>query len=70
MNQTLAYLPSSGDWACACGAELERARTEVTYLGNAFTIELLACPRCGLTLVPEELAVGKMLEVEQLLEDK
>ena len=30
----------------------------------------MACPQCGFILVPESLAVGKMLEVEQLLEDK
>jgi hypothetical protein len=28
------------------------------------------CPRCGLVFIPEELALGKMAEVEKLLEDK
>jgi hypothetical protein len=42
----------------------------VAYLGNAFPVELLRCPQCGLTFVPEELALGKMAEVEQALEDK
>ena len=42
----------------------------VTYLQGGFTITLMTCPKCGLSLVPEHLAVGKMFEVEQLLEDK
>ena len=28
------------------------------------------CPECGFVLVPEELATGRMLEVEKILEDK
>ncbi len=43
---------------------------DVTYLGSVFTISLLTCPACGLPLVPEALALGRMAEVEQLLEDK
>jgi len=33
-------------------------------------VELPACAVCGLVLVPEALALGKMLEVEKILEDK
>ncbi|MBP1753072.1 MAG: hypothetical protein H6Q57_1908, partial [Geobacteraceae bacterium] len=29
-----------------------------------------ACAACGLVLVPENLALGKMAEVERILEDK
>jgi Zn-finger nucleic acid-binding protein len=39
-------------------------------LDNAYPVELLRCPRCGLTWVPEEIALGKMAEVEKTLEDK
>jgi hypothetical protein len=46
------------------------AKVEVAYLGNAYPVELLKCPKCGMVLVPEELAVGKMAEVEKTLEDK
>ncbi|WP_192895297.1 DVU_1557 family redox protein [Pelotomaculum sp. FP] len=42
----------------------------VTYLDNNFKTDLPRCPRCGLIYVPEELAGGKMLELEQTLEDK
>ena len=54
----------------ACGRFLELQKTEVTYLGSVFTLELPACPSCGTVFVPEELATGKMLEVEKILEDK
>jgi len=58
-------------WHCAgCNQPLQPAKMQVTYLNSAFDVELMACPSCGFTLVPESLAVGKMLEVEQLLEDK
>lgn len=66
----LVYLPEDGDWSCACGARLEPGPVVAGYLGSAFTITLLTCARCGLELVPEKLALGKMAEVEQLLEDK
>lgn len=66
----LSFLPKT-DWRCGkCGEPLTPRVTEIEYLGNQFSVELLACPNCGLTLVPEELALGKMFEVEQLLEDK
>lgn len=64
------YLPEGGDWACACGAELVPGPVVAGYLGSAFTITLLTCAACALELVPEGLALGKMAEVEQLLEDK
>lgn len=64
------YMPESGDWACACGAELVPGPVVAGYLGSAFTITLLTCADCALELVPEGLALGKMAEVEQLLEDK
>jgi hypothetical protein len=31
---------------------------------------LPACPKCGLVLITEELAMGKMAEAEKALEDK
>jgi Fe-S oxidoreductase len=67
------YRPESGDWRCSCGGErreLAPRAVEVRYLGGVFTISLLACPACGLTLVPEGLALGRMAEVERMLEDK
>lgn len=67
---TFSFLAET-DWHCAaCSESLQPAKVNVTYLNSVFTVELMACPGCGFILVPEELAMGKMLEVEQLLEDK
>lgn len=53
-----------------CGCALEPGKVTVEYLGNRFPVELPRCPSCGLVFVPEDLALGKMLDVEQALEDK
>jgi len=59
------------NWLCAgCGIALQPGKVTVSYLNNAYPVELLRCPRCGLTWVPEEIALGKMAEVEKTLEDK
>ena len=58
-------------WVCAkCNRPLEPAKVDVSYLGNAYPVELLQCKQCGQVFVPEELALGKMAEVEKTLEDK
>ncbi len=58
-------------WSCTkCSLPLEMAKVPVSYLGNEFPVDLLKCPGCGLVFVPEDLALGKMAEVEKLLEDK
>jgi len=65
------YAPEFGVWRCAeCDAPLAPSPVVMTYLGSVFTISLFGCPLCGQTLVPESLALGRMAEVEQLLEDK
>lgn len=53
-----------------CNQALVPGKVTASYMGSRFPIELLCCPVCGLTFVPEGLATGKMLEVEQALEDK
>jgi Zn-finger nucleic acid-binding protein len=59
------------NWICAgCNIALEPGKVTVSYLDNAYPVEMLRCPRCGLTWVPEEIALGKMAEVEKTLEDK
>ena len=55
---------------CRCEVPLEINRVELSYLGNSFWLDLPTCPSCGLYLTPEELATGRMAEVEQLHEDK
>lgn len=57
-------------WRCSCGGKLILHKIAAHYLGNRFEIELPTCSQCGFILVPESLAVGKMLEVEKILEDK
>jgi hypothetical protein len=39
-------------------------------MGNRMTADLPQCPVCGFVMISEELALGKMAEVEQALEDK
>lgn len=58
-------------WDCGrCGVTLQVSKVTAAYLGNAFPVDLLKCPSCGLVYVPEALALGKILEVEKMLEDK
>lgn len=49
---------------------LETGKIEMTYQGHFFPIDMLRCPVCGETYIPEDLATGRMLEVEQTLEEK
>jgi Zn-finger nucleic acid-binding protein len=68
---TLRFLPDDMNWICLpCNVQLEPGMVELHYLGNLFKVELPVCPQCAAVLIAEGLAVGKMLEVEQLLEDK
>ncbi len=58
-------------WVCVgCSQPLVPGKVDISYLGNSFPVDLLKCPICGLVLIPEELALGKMAEVEKALEDK
>ncbi|HTY98897.1 MAG TPA: hypothetical protein VMB75_03635 [Rhodocyclaceae bacterium] len=62
---------SQPELSCArCQRPLEPGKVKASYLGNSFEVELLRCPGCGFVYVPEALALGKMLQVEQALEDK
>lgn len=64
-------LSSYTGWMCAdCGVQLALGKVDISYLGNSFPVDLLKCPNCGLVLIPEDLALGKMAEVEKALEDK
>jgi Zn-finger nucleic acid-binding protein len=54
----------------ACNVPLEMGKVDAAYLGQRFPVELPRCPTCGFVYVSEELALGKMLKVEQALEDK
>lgn len=67
----LSFIPEKIEWRChACNRMLEPGHAELQYLGASFSVELPVCPSCGLVLITEELATGRMLEAERLLEDK
>ena len=53
-----------------CGIKLTLGKVTLSYLGSNFPVELYKCSQCGLVYVPEELAIGKMQQVEAALEDK
>lgn len=58
-------------WLCGkCQQAMILEKTTVKYLGGHFEVDLLKCPQCKMVLIDEALARGKMLEVEQNLEDK
>ena len=58
-------------WICnRCRVPLEVQTVRLQYLKTIFALHLPVCPRCGMILIDEELATGKMAEAEQALEDK
>ncbi|MBT0665140.1 DNA-binding protein [Geobacter pelophilus] len=58
-------------WSCdRCAVALVPGKVEFSYMGGSFKVDLPVCPDCGLVLVPEELAVGRMADAEKILEDK
>jgi ribosomal protein S27AE len=58
-------------WSCGkCGQHLQPVSVNIEYMGSSFFVELPGCPTCGTILIDSELALGRMLEVEKLLEDK
>ncbi len=73
MNESKTYyvIDPEGKLRCSkCGVPLIKSTAVFGYLDNAFPVELPVCPECGFVYVPEELALGKVLSVEKVLEDK
>jgi hypothetical protein len=63
--------PEDLTWQCSkCKVNLVVGPVTLSYMGNRMTADLPQCPVCGFVLISEELALGKMAEVEQVLEDK
>ena len=59
------------DWVCyRCDVALAPKTTKLNYLNSSFEAELMSCPHCNKVFIGEQLALGKMLEVEKSLEDK
>jgi hypothetical protein len=62
---------SESGWICnRCKVPVEVQKVRLQYIKTIFAVDLPACPRCGMILIDEELATGKMAEGEQALEDK
>ncbi len=62
---------SAIEWVCnKCKAPVEVQKIRLQYFRTVFALHLPACPQCGMILIAEELATGKMAEAEQALEDK
>lgn len=58
-------------WKCfRCDQQLVADSVLAEYLGNNITTQLPQCPSCHMILVSEDLAIGKIAEVEKLLENK
>ena len=58
-------------WICAkCGVELKPRKTIFKYMERNISHEVPVCPKCGKVFISEELAEGRMAEVEAALEDK
>jgi len=58
-------------WLCdKCQRELELAKVKVRYMEGNFEVDLMKCPTCNQVFIGEALAMGKMKEVEEGLEDK
>jgi hypothetical protein len=53
-----------------CNAKLEPMETHFTYLKRTFKHIVPRCPVCGLVYISEELAEGRIKQVETALEDK
>jgi hypothetical protein len=61
----------TSSWRCAkCDEQLVLKKVVLDYLGHSISHELPVCPRCGKVCITQELAEGRMSEVEQTLEDK
>lgn len=62
---------TTSTWMCdKCHQALISQKVRVRYLEGSFEVDLLKCPVCNMVFISEDLALGKMLEVEKGLEDK
>jgi len=53
-----------------CEVEMVEKEVQFSYLNHSFRNKVPRCPECGQVYIPEELATGKMNEVEINLEEK
>lgn len=65
------HIDTTTEWVCdKCCQALVSQKVKVRYLDGNFEVDLLKCPTCQMVFISDELAMGKMLEVEKGLEDK
>ncbi len=70
MDESTQPVKDSG-WVCnRCGVPVEVQTVRLQYRRTIFALHLPTCPKCGMILIDEELAVGRMAEAEQIIEDK
>ncbi len=53
-----------------CKVELVELEVEFSYLNRSFRHKVPRCPECGQVYISEELAGGRMSDVEKNLEEK
>ena len=53
-----------------CGVGLIEKEITFKYLEIDFGAEASCCPQCGQVYLSEEIATGKLAEIEMMLEDK
>lgn len=53
-----------------CNEKMEPLKAQFSYLKRSFSHTVLRCPKCGQVYISEELAKGRIQEVETTLEDK
>ncbi len=53
-----------------CNIELEEKPIALTYLGHDFNVKLPCCPNCGQVFISEELAAGRVAQLEADFEEK
>ena len=55
---------------CRCKTSLTVKKVNFDYLAHNFFADVPVCPECGQVYVSEELAKGKMADLERHLEEK
>jgi hypothetical protein len=61
----------AGAMVCGvCDVPMEPMKSTFSYLKREFRHTVLRCPICGQIYISEDLAKGKMREVETILEEK
>lgn len=53
-----------------CNVKMTLIKVQFSYLNRSFSHEVPRCPSCGQVFISEELASGRIHDVETALEDK